>query len=318
MRLRRLIIADLPDAPPLDPDEEGAVRWDYENGKAMILAQVVGEWCWLWIHNMATFRFPLQLPPDGIECVAAPHPNVAERSIVDGYYRMVVPMLLQVYGLESMHGTAVVPTAAAAAIAGASTAAAGAAGSSSSARAYTLHAYSTTGKSTLTLALAQRGYQVVADDALILDPEGAGLVPARPALQPIPFAMRLREPSAELFGRPVREKIADPGDLGEDDLSAPLPLAGFVLIERVEDGPVVFTRLAPQEGFKRLLDHCYTFDPFRKERTGRMMKAYLKLAREVPVVAFRYPSGLDKLPAVADELARHLETGFGEAAGNIP
>lgn len=294
LRLKRLTIAEIPDHPSLDPDEEGAIRWDFENGAPMIVAKIEGDWCWLWVHRMATFRFALTPPSAGVECVASPHPGVAERSIVDGYYRIVLPMLLQVYGLESMHGTAVVPQG--------------------GATAYTLHAFSTMGKSTLTLALAQRGYQIVADDALILDPDGAGLEPGKPALRPIPFVMRMREPSAELFGLPVRDKIADPGDLSEEDLPAPLPLAGCVLIERVEGATgVTIARLAPNDAFKRLLDHCYTFDPFRKERTGQMMKAYLKLAREVPVVTFRYPSGLDKLAAVADELAGHLATGFDAA-----
>lgn len=305
MRLNRLVITDLADVPVFDHEnDEDGVCWEYENGKPMIIAKAVGDSGWIWISSMASFRFPLRAGSREVECVAVPHRGVKERSIIDGYYRMVVPMILQVYGLESMHGTAVTPPVTADEAGGR--------------RAYTLHAFSTMGKTTLTQALAERGFEVLADDALILDADGVGLNPPRPALQPIPFAMRMREPSAELFGMPVRDKVADPGDLGEGDLLTPLPLAGCVLIERVDDGPVALTRLAPNEAFKRLLDHCYTFDPFRKERTGQMMKAYLKLAREVPVVVFRYPSGLDKLAAVADALAGHLESGLAVAVGSIP
>ncbi len=294
MRLKRLRIVDLPAAelPDLHPDSDGAITWDFENGEPMFIARTVGDWGWIWIYHMATYRFPLKAPPEGVDCVAVPHPGVEAATIIDGYYRMVLPVVLQLYGLESMHGTAVVPP--------------GGGG------VYTLHAYSKTGKSTLTLALEQRGLRVVADDALILDPEGVGLSPARPALRPIPFTMRLRSASAKLFGLPVRDKIPDPGELGEDDLSPPLPLAGFVLIERVDDGATNLARLAPHVGFKRLLNHCYTFDAFKMERTGAMMKSYLRFAREVPVAVFRYPSGLEKLPAVADELASHLTTGFAD------
>lgn len=305
MRLNRLVITDLADVPVFDAenDDEG-VCWEYPNGKPMIIAKEVGDAGWIWISSMASFRFPLKADSREVECVAVPHPGAKERSIIDGYYRMVLPMILQSYGLESMHGTAVAPPAGADGVGGPC--------------AYTLHAFSTMGKTTLTQALAERGFAVLADDALILDPEGDGLKPARPALQPIPFAMRMREPTAELFGMPVRDKVPDPGDLGARDLLTPLPLAGCVLIERFDDGPVVLTRMAQHEAFKRLLDHCYTFDPFRKERTGQMMKAYLKLAREVPVVTFRYPSGLDRLAEVADRLADHLAMGFGTASGSIP
>lgn len=298
MRLNRLQIVELPDVPVLDPDDEGGVCWERENGKPMIVAKAIDEWCWVWISSMATFRFPLSSPGLDVECVAVPHPRAKTASIVDGYYRMVMPMILQVYGLESMHGTAVTPPAAAV---------------GAEAGAYTFHAYSTGGKTTLTRALVERGFEIHADDALIIDPYGAGLASSRPALQPIPFALRLREPSAELFGLPVRQKIADPGALEQDDLPAPLPLAGMVLIERVEGEDVSgteLTLLAPNAAFKRLLDHCYTFDPFRKERTARMMKAYLKLAREVPVVRFRYPTGLEKLPEVVAALAARLTAGL--------
>lgn len=298
MRLKRLQIAELPDVPVLDPDDEGGVCWEYPNGKPMVVAKAIGEWCWVWVSSMATFRFPLVSPDLDVSCVAVPHPRAKTTTIVDGYYRMVMPMILQVYGLESMHGTAVTPPPAAAA---------------GDAGAYTFHAFSTGGKTTLTRALVERGFTIHADDALIIDAFGARLATPRPALQPIPFALRLREPSAELFGLPVRQKIEDPGELDEDDLPAALPLAGMVLIERVEGddvGGTELTLLSPNAAFKRLLDHCYTFDPFRKERTARMMKAYLKLAREVPVVHFRYPSGLDRLPEVASALAARLVAGL--------
>ncbi len=265
--------------PALDPEDPTVIRWDFDDGRPMILARSAGEVCFVWVHKLATYSFPLHRPAAGIECVAAPLSGIERSAVIDGYYRVVLPMVLQSYGLESMHGTALTRDG--------------------QLQVFTLHARAKTGKTTLTLALAANGHRIVGDDALIVDAGGG----AQPCLRPIPFVPRLRESTAELFALPVRQGLDDPGDI--DEVGA-LPLAGCVIIEREGDGPATFTRLAPNDAFKRLFEHCYAFDPFRKERTSVMLKAYMQLARAVPVAVFRYPSGLGRLQGVAENLAGHL------------
>lgn len=287
MRLGRLVIAASPASSVVDPDAPGVVRWDFADGRAMILAQTVGEECRIWVHRLATYSFPLQRPAGAFECVAAPLPEVESGAVIDGYYRVVLPMLLQAYGFESMHGTAVL------------------AAESWRADAFTLHARPEVGKSTLAAALARLGYRTVADDALIIEVGEPETV--RPALRPIPFELRLRDAAAQALGEPAHMRVPDPGVVDE---IGTLPLAGCVLIERKGEGdPVSFSRLAQVDAFKRLLEHCYAFDPFRKERTAAMTRAYMRLARDVPVAVFSYPSGLERLPEVAQALAGHLSGG---------
>ena len=273
MELHKLAF-DVLDQPTLSGDDPEATVWVGDEHKPEIIAKRVGDWCWFRIDGLATYRFPPASPDLTVTCVAEPFEGRATSTVVDAYYRSVVPLALQVYGLESMHGTAVETRAGAVALCG----------------------HSHAGKTTLTYALARRGHRVLADDGLVIDPGTAG---PRIAVQPIPFALMIREYSAEHFGTEVRAKVTVTDDDGPTLTVAPVPLAAVVRLQREKDADLQVERVSPADAFSVLLEHCYVFSLDDVGRKGRMMAAYLRFANAVPVFTLSYPDGLEHLEAAA-------------------
>src|SRR5690606_32105191 len=106
-----------------------------------------------------------------------------------------------------------------------------------------------TGKSTLAFALARLGLAQRADDAVVLavEPDGATTVP-------VPFAPRLRRPSAAYFGA---HPVARP-----DTSAAPAERLRAVIELRQDDiAATQVERLSGADGFTTLLAHSHCFDP---------------------------------------------------------
>lgn len=285
MELHKLTFAAL-DQPVLSADDPDATVWAGGENKPDIIAKRVGDWCWFRIDRMATYRFPTESPDLVVTCVAEPVPGRDVSTVIDGYYRSVVPLALQVYGLEAMHGTAIETAAGAVALCG----------------------FTHAGKTTLTYALSRKGHRVLADDGLVIDPGSRG---TKIAVQPIPFALMIREYSAEHFGTPVREKVT----VGEDDAptitAPPVPLAAVVRLDRQQGASLKLERLSAAEAFTVLLEHCYVFSLDDVGRKGRMMAAFLRFANSVPVYTLTYPDGLEHL----DEAVGAIEGLASKVAG---
>lgn len=278
MKLHKLTFANL-DQPRLSADDPDATVWIGGETKPDIIAKRVGDWCWFRIDELATYRFPPTSPDLSVTCVADPCDERSHRTVVDAYYRSVVPLALQVYGLEAMHGTAVETAAGTVALCG----------------------HSHAGKTTLTYALSRRGHTVLADDGLVIDPAGPG---GRVAVQPIPFALMIREFSAEHFGTQIRAKVAVSDDAAPTVTVTPVPLAAVVRLSRQGDAELDLARHSPTEAFRVLLDHCYVFSLEDVGRKGKMMAAYLRFANTVPVYTLTYPDGLEHLDEAAAAIER--------------
>ncbi len=256
--------------------EEDSLNFEDADGQNLVArACRDGDWCWLWLDGVGSFRFPA-VPQDGaLKCDVVLDEGASDTEAVDDYYRSVAPMAFQVYGLEALHGTAV----------------RGPSG------ALVLLAPSRTGKTTLACELLARGHELVADDAVVLEvPTQA----ASPALRPLPFVARLRDDSAARYSRPIRDRtvVAGAARLGD-----PVPLAGFVMLDRREDvSRPTLERLASSAALKALLSRCYFHYSNDDSRHRRLIAAYLRVTRDVPVYSLTYPSGYEHLGAVADLL----------------
>src|SRR5690606_10400763 len=106
MRIRQLSFSTRP-PPALARGDPDAVVWGGRTGAPSVIAKRIGSWCWFRVEGIATYRFPVQSTDQSVECVAFPGQVEAHSDVIDAYYRTVVPLALQVYGLESMHGSAV-------------------------------------------------------------------------------------------------------------------------------------------------------------------------------------------------------------------
>ena len=270
----------------LSGDDPAATVWPAGEHTPRVIMQRVGEWCWIEVDDVASYRFPADSVDRGVRADAFPVAGVAESVVFDLYYRTVVPVALQVYGFESMHGTAL----------------------EHGGGAVLLCAPSRTGKSTLAQALADAGWQPLADDGLVWEArEGSheGIY-----LHPIPFSLMLRQPvpsAPDPAGSAPRARpLPAAGEPGRRDA---VPVRAVLLLERTAGGEPAAARLGRREAFTRLLAPSYALTLADKERKARMMAAYLRLAGTVPVFAFQYPSGYERLPEVAGFVERLLARG---------
>jgi hypothetical protein len=216
---------------------------------------------WLHLPGVGTFNFD----PSGVEAVVGE--EVPTEKIRDAHRRLVLPLALQALGQEVLHASAVTLEAGAVAFC----------------------AESGTGKSTVAYALTRRGHPPCADDAvaITLGRDGAELIP-------LPFALRLRPPSAAHFGEDSQGlEVQQPAD--------PQRLAAIYVLQRAEEGGGV-RRLDRAEAFPALLAHAYSFGLNHEPRRRRMLEHYLRLASEVPVFRVVLASGLSELDHTLDEI----------------
>jgi hypothetical protein len=255
LRLRITKSAD--PVPP--PNGSGTEAWPDDQSRHVAYCRA-GEG-WLHVHGVATFTFGRS----GVEAVAGE--DVATERICDTYLRLVLPLALQVQGQEVLHASAVAVEAGAVAFC----------------------ASSGTGKSTVAYSLARRGHPPCADDAVAIDFGRRG-----PELIPLPFALKLRPPTAAHYGE-------DAGSFEVQDPLDRLPVAAICVLEREDDGHGV-RRLGRAEAFRAVLAHAYSFGLNDERRRRRMMHHYLRLVSEVPVFRVVLAPGLANLPGTLDQI----------------
>lgn len=167
-------------APTYDPASEDVVVWLDVQERPCAYGFTADGWRWLHLPNAGSYRFRGSGMQAVRACGVVVDPGASRSTVLDSFYRTVVPLALQSGGLEVLHSSAVRLPAGVLA----------------------LCALSETGKSTLAYALHRRGHPLVADDAVVLDVDGAATT-----ITPVPFAMRLREASAKHFDRPAKDQV---------------------------------------------------------------------------------------------------------------
>ena len=261
------------DVPQPDVGAPDTQVWpDLEGNPAAYFYVVDGDY-WSLLPSIGAYR----VHADGA-VLAVPEEGAPFSLVLDAYRRTVLPQALQFFGRQVIHASAVVTDE-------------GVVG---------FCAFPQTGKSSLAFGLAQRGYAPWADDALVFETGEDG---AR-ALA-LPFAVRLRPASRAYFDvQPLPpEELPEEGTISVGTES--LPLAALCVLSQTEEpGHVTIGRIAAADAVTSLLPHAYYVSLEDGTLKERMLRAYLALAALVPVYDVSYPSGLDGLPAIMDELER--------------
>jgi hypothetical protein len=250
--------------------------WRDEDGEIYATGGRVGKTYWIEVLEVGTFRFG---GDDGEEVVGTPLPNVADEEILDNYRRIVLSLVLHACGCELVHASAVVaPSGGVVAFA----------------------AGTRTGKSTLAYALSLRGHPIWADDAVLFQ-TGSGTVESTP----LPFALRIRQPSARFFDLQARAEGEWRPLFVEGDAARPFAAVG--LLEQMSGGtgagPAVEVELRdPASAFPALLAHSYCFSIKDPRRKRDMMSRYLELTARVPVYDIRFRPPLERLGELLDRI----------------
>lgn len=269
--------------PVLDAESPATVVWhDGDNG-AVAFGATRGEWHWFRVAGAGSYRFPTLMTGLTVACGVVPEGGASRAVVIDSFYRSVVPMALQAYGFEVLHGSAV-------ALPGGVVA---------------MCADRETGKSTIAYALQQRGHGAVADDSVVLSLPDQAAVPLpaedlQVVVHPLPFALRLRGPSAEHFDAPSKSTVLVSS--ADEPVAEPaLPLAAIVMLTR-HDGPVELVRLASAEAFAQVLSQAYAFTLEGDPRKRSMMANYLRLVNLVPTYRLAFPAGLEHLASICEQI----------------
>jgi hypothetical protein len=210
------------------------------------------------------------------DVTAVPHGPLPATVIRETFHHCVLPLMLPALGTSVLHASAVADADGVTA----------------------LCAPSGTGKSTLAVALARRGYSLFADDAVAID-----TATTVPTAIPLPFTIRLRPESARFFGSSGRGDLRiAAGANGERR-----PLKRLCFLRRAAGAPVTVERLDPASACQAALGHACCFsatDPVQKRQT---IESYLSIVARVPACEIRFRPGLEQLPAVLDAIAEILE-----------
>jgi hypothetical protein len=270
------------EAPPLaDPESPDALVWlSPIDGTVWAHGDTVEGRHWLRVPGVATYRFG----DNAGEAIAIPEPEAQEGAVVDAYRRAVLPMALQVHGLEVMHASAVVTRAGVAAFCGESQA----------------------GKSTFAYAMTRRGYNLWADDAVVFELEDRGGV----RTFPLPFRLRLRPASASFFERSGDSRPPRPREREAEGSEDAALITAFVLApaEREVVPEVAVERVPPAQAFPAVFANAYWFDLRETERKRQTTERYLELVARIPVFRVSFRIGLDRLATVVDAVEETLRT----------
>jgi hypothetical protein len=250
--------------------------WRDEDGEIYATGGRVNEAYWIEVPGVGTFRLG---GDDGGEVAVTPLPNIADAAILENYQRIVLPLLLHACGSELVHASAILaPFGGVVAFAGGTR----------------------SGKSTLAYALSLRGNPIWADDAVLFQ-AGNGPVESTP----LPFALRIRQPSARFFDLQAEiEAEWRPLFVEGDDTR---PLAAVCLLEQMSGGTgagraVEVELRDPASAFPAVLGHSYRFSIKEPRRKREMMSRYLELTAQVPVYDVRFCPGLEGMGDLLDRI----------------
>jgi hypothetical protein len=252
--------------------------WRDNEGLIAAYGEVLGEEYRMHLPGLATFSFTHHRD----EISACLTEETREELVVDAYFRRVLPMVLQVRGREVLHASAVRFRSGVVALCG----------------------VSATGKSTIAFGLCRRGYSLWADDSVVL--ELSDYIRS----VSVPFKIKLRQPSAELFdfSSTASGYIQDSQN---NNVPNKAPLWAVCVLRRDSDpaSPIAVRRLSSGEAFADVLTHacCFTFED--AERKRQMMDHYLDLVARIPIFEIRFQTGLANLPAILDAIERMAEAG---------
>jgi hypothetical protein len=234
--------------------------WRDGGGAVVAFGGVLADSRWMTVLGVGSFVFGE--PSEPIVCY--PDSAATDELVADAYRRTVLPLALQALGSEILHASAV----------------------SGPKGVLALCAVSGTGKSTLAYALSTQGFPLWSDDAVQFKIRDGGA----DAL-PLPFALRLKEPSVAFFGD------VEPPTVKE---ASTMALAAIYVLERGAE--LELTRLSSVDAFPAVLTHAYYFDLDDADRKREMMNAYLQLVSRVPVFRLVLPEGLPRIEEVVDAI----------------
>lgn len=220
-----------------------------------------------------------QFQSDSDEFVVYPTSHQRQTTLRDSFYRVILPFVLHIRGIEALHASAIVANE----------------------RVFAFCAPSGTGKSTLARTLSRSGFELWADDSLLLDQRGK-----QPIALAAPFYLRDRK-SMPIWTRAHTAPEYDVyGTVEHFDPAAGfhLPLGAIFVLHRCSEPDRSLPRveqLSSVKAFSSLLSNAYELNALvPTERRRRLIDFYLDLSARIPVFGLYLPNDQRQLGAVVN------------------
>ena len=229
--------------------------WRDDQGDTFARGFVEGGSLWIEWRDLGTFAFSL-----GSTMVHVwPASGTPRAVITDTFGRVLQPIILQALGWQALHASAVLGSEGAIAFCG----------------------VGRSGKSTLAYALGHDGFNQIADDAVVIEPAGEGVV-----MHLLPFVPGLRQPSREHF-----ERAAGISSAGGSNLPEKTSLRAVFVLHQDESlrRPEMPHRIPPVQAFSALVTHARCFDEADPAHVRRLVADYLQVAEHIAVYRVGYP-----------------------------
>lgn len=275
-RIPQLQISDSPLAPFLPSNLSDAEAWYDPTGTVCSHGFIRKHECYLYFPRLALFRFDKTTAS-----VLALVDNDSPKELIhDVYRRNVLPFILHLRGFEVLHASAV----------------------HINNQVVAFCARSGTGKTTIAAALAQRGYDTWADDAVMVRMQDNEVWS-----ESLPFSLRLRadakthlETAVSNVPRLKNEgrRCCHPGERAR--------LSALVLLQRQPTTRKQTTTSredpVPGEEFRELLEHGYFFGLANGQRKRTTLQRYLEIFANVQTYRVSLQGGLEHLEASLESI----------------
>jgi len=276
--------------PPQDvPD--GNIWRDNAGRVSAFLSRLDGE-CRICFPQFASYIFSeAKACQEGIQIVIESGPTSTRGQLVDGLMRNVVPLLLQSRGIQVFHASAIRLGDGIVGLCGSSFA----------------------GKSTLAYALQLRGYEVWADDALLISATNQDV---RVLKDPL-VKLRLRPEARKYFSviesgssNEIRNIDAE-FELSLSDMKE-LPLKALCLLNRGSKEQAAewcCNKINGHEALIQILSLANYYDLTDIDEHRRITESCLKVVSSAPIYKCHYRGGFEFIEAVVDEIEHSFSLG---------
>lgn len=160
------------------------------------------------------------------------------------------------------------------------------------------------GKSTLATALANSGAELLSDDGLVIEDQGAGIIatPTYPSLRLWPDSLRQlydKEPvTSPMTVRSAKRRV----HARAMSMRSRLPLGAVFVLQGGAGAAVSVSDTSPAQACVSLVANSFQLDPTDRAAACRTLAALQRVVLAVPVQVLTYPRRFDVLPAVCERI----------------
>lgn len=231
-----------------------------------------------------------QIDPVNQKIIVHAPPSQGHELINDIYQRIALPIYLNLSGYEVLHASAI----------------------HTSAGVVGFCAQAGTGKSSTVYGLSRFGYQIWADDALVLKNSPVVIKTFR-----IPFQVRLfPDTGDELLKLKISEEtfVNIRTNLSAAKSSTQAVLAGLYMLERQppdRQQPIVSVKkLGPEEAFPIIFKHAFVYKANLQENKRELINNYLDIISRIPIFQVSFSTSLAEFDQYIQFLINHLLVEF--------